>query len=285
MVRRSLGLTAVAVSLALAYTAQPLRGQATPKSAPATQTKTTPEKMPARSAAATDLSKMPLVGVTIVQLKPELVAEWLEFQKNEVIPTLQKGGVKQRTGLTTVIGPSFEYVFLTPLASFADRDGQSPIVKALGEDGARTYAQKNRRFIASQRTLVARMRTDLTYQPDPAAQAPMAVVSEYSLVPGHAGDFENYIKTDVTPAHKQLKTPGFLVYQGIFGGDGNTFVVATMVSNFADLDKGPAVSQAYGAARAASIQQKLSGIVAHVERTVSRTVPELTFRTRAVSER
>src|SRR5207247_7759895 len=155
MVRRSLGLTAVAVSLALAYTAQPLRGQATPKSAP-TQTKTTPEKMPARPAAATDLSKMPLVGVTIVQLKPELVAEWQEFQKNEVVPTLQKGGVKQRTGLTTVIGPSFEYVFLTPLASFADRDGQSPIVKALGEDGARTDAQKNRRFIASQRTAVAR---------------------------------------------------------------------------------------------------------------------------------
>ena len=101
----------------------------------------------------------------------------------------------------------------------------------------------------------------------------------------HAAEFENYIRTDMTAAHKQMKTAGFMVYQGLFGGDGNTFVVATLISNFADLDKGPAMVQAYGAARAASIQQKLSGIVAHVERTVSRQVPELSFRTRAVSER
>jgi hypothetical protein len=228
--------------------------------------------------AVSDVSKMPLVSITIVQVKPDLVNEWLEFQKNEAIPALKKGGVTQRSAFATAIGPSFEYAFLTPAANLAERDRDNPIVKALGQDGARVYTQKSRRFIASQRTSVARLRTDLTYRPDPSAQLPMVVVSAYSIAAGRAADFENYIKTDVIPAHKQLTTGGLVVYQGLFGGDGSEFIVATLAHNFAELDKGPAVRLAYGAERAAAIQRKLAGVVAHVERTVVREVPELTFR-------
>ena len=272
MTRRLIVFTVV---LSLTMIGSNLRAQQT---APAT--KSTPA---AQAKPAADLAKMPLVGVTVVQIKPELVNDWLEFQKAETIPTLQKGGIKQRTGLTTAVGQSFEYVFLTPMANLAERDGDSPIVKALGQEGARAYAQKNRKFMASQRTHIVRFRTDLTYQPDPAAQLPLAVVSDYSLVAGRTADFENYIRTDLTPAHKQLKTGGFLVYQELFGGDGNAFVIATPVRAFADLDQGPAIQRAYGQARAAAIQQKLNGIVAHVERTLSRMVPELTFTSRAMS--
>ena len=273
MVKRVLGLTVVVILVGLgAYVVS--AGQGAPKTTPAAQTTAPP----------TDVSKMPLVNVTVVQIKPELVTDWMEFQKSEAIPALQKGGVKERTGIATVIGAGFEYVFLTPATNFAARDGDNPIVKALGQDGARAYAQKNRRFVASQRTYVVRVRTDLSYQPDPSAQLPVAVVSEYTITPGHASDFENFIKNDVTPAHKQVKTGGFAVYQGLFGGEPNTFVVANLMKNFAELDNGPAITRAYGAAKAAAIQQKLAGFVTHIERTVSREVPELTFRTRAVSE-
>ena len=273
MVKRVLGLTVVVILVGLgAYVVS--AGQGAPKTTPAAQTTAPP----------TDVSKMPLVNVTVVQIKPELVTDWMEFQKSEAIPALQKGGVKERTGIATVIGAGFEYVLLTPATNFAARDGDNPIVKALGQDGARAYAQKNRRFVASQRTYVVRVRTDLSYQPDPTAQLPVAVVSEYTITPGHASDFENFIKNDVTPAHKQVKTGGFAVYQGLFGGEPNTFVVANLMKNFAELDSGPAITRAYGAAKAAAIQQKLAGFVTHIERTVSREVPELTFRTRAVSE-
>jgi hypothetical protein len=273
MVKRVLGLTVVVILVGVgAYVVS--AGQTAPKTAATAQATGQP----------TDVSKMPLVNVTVVQIKPELVTEWMDFQKSETIPTLQKGGVKERTGIATVIGPAFEYVFLTPATNFAARDGDSPIVKALGEDGARAYAQKNRRFIANQRTYVVRVRTDLSYHPDAAAQLPVAVVSEYTISPGRAPDFESYIKNDVTPAHKQVKTGGFLVYQGLFGGEPNTFVVANLMKNFAEMDSGPAIVRAYGAAKAAAIQQKLAGFVTHIERTVSREVPELTFRPRTVSE-
>jgi len=280
MVRRILVVSSVAVSLAVVHGPQVLSGQQTsaPKSAPAAQPKA---PAAARSPA---LTSMPLVGITIVQLKPELLLEWQDFQKNEVIPTLQKGGVTQRRVFVTSIGPSFEYGILTPIGSFAERDGESPIVKALGEEGARAFGQKNRRFIASQRTYAARVRTDLTYRPDPNAQLPVAVVSNYSIAAGRATDFETYIKTEMTPAHKQVKTGGFVVYQGLFGGEGSSFIVATLLHNFAELDNGPAVVRAYGQARAAAIQQKLAGIVTHVERTVVREIPEYGFQPRTTSD-
>jgi len=275
MVRRLAVVTVVGAAIWAG--AQVVAQQNAPaKSTPAAQ---------AKSAPSADLSKMPLMNVNIVQVKPELLTEWQEFQKNETMPMLQKAGVKERSASSTVIGPAFEYVFLTPMTSFADRDGEGPVVKALGQDGARAYGQKSRRFIASQRTYAVRQRTDLSYMPDPAAPLPIAVVSEYSIVAGHMPDFANYIKTDMTPAHKQLKTGGFVVYQLLFGGGGNGFVVVTLLHNFADLDKGPAITQAYGEARAAAIQQKLGGIVEHVERTVAREVPELSFKTRAVTQR
>src|SRR5207247_7609415 len=113
-------------------------------------------------------------------------------------------------------------------------------------------------------------RTDLSYQPDASAPLPVAVVSDYTITSGHAPDFESYIRNDVTPAHKQLKTGGFLVYQGLFGGEANTFVVATLMPNFDELDKGPAITRAFGAARAAAIQQKLGGFVTPIERKIGR---------------
>jgi hypothetical protein len=279
MVRRIVVVAVVAVSLAAVGTHLTAQ-QSTPKPATAAQATAAAKQAP-QPASATPL---PRVAVTIVQIKPDLVDEWLEFQKNETIPTLRKGGVTGRTGLVTAFGESFEYVFLTPLTSFAERDGESPIVKALGQDGARAFAQKNRRFIAHQRTFVATVRPDLSYQPTPAASLPIAVVSSYSIATGHNADFESYIKNDLTPAHKQLKTGGFVVQQALFGGDGNSFVVATLLSNFAEIDKGPAVTRAYGQARAAAIQQKLAGIVTHVERTVVRMMPELSFQPRSSSD-
>ncbi|HEY2906229.1 MAG TPA: hypothetical protein VGJ29_10040, partial [Vicinamibacterales bacterium] len=263
------------VSLALAYTPAMTAAQApAAKSAPAAQPKVPAAPKPAGALA------MPRMAITTVRIKPELVDEWMEFQKSETIPALRKAGVSERTVIATAIGESFEMTFLTPVKNFAERDGDNPIVKALGADGARAYAAKNRRFITEQHTYVNTVRTDLSYQPAPGATAPagIAVVSTYSIAGGHNADFEAYIKTDLTPAHKQLKTGGFIVHQALFGGDGGTFVVATLLPNFAALDKGPAIVRAYGQARADAIQQRLAGFVTHIERTVVRVVPELSFQ-------
>ena len=136
MVKRVLGLTVVVILIGAAGAYVLSAGQGTPKTS-------------AAAPPATDVAKMPLVNINVVQIKPELVDEWMEFQKSETMPALQKAGVRTRTAVATVIGPAFEYAFLTRPENFAERDGDNPIVKALGRDGARAYAQKNRRFVAT----------------------------------------------------------------------------------------------------------------------------------------
>jgi hypothetical protein len=268
MLKRFISVTVTAIVLAIVQAPRVLTEQAgsTPKSA--TQTR-------APSPAAADIASMPLFAVMITQVKPDMLLEWQEFQKKETIPTLQKGGVKQRSAFQTVIGPAFEYAFLTPMANLAERDGDSPQVKALGAEGARAMGDRARRLIASTRSFVVRQRTDLSWAPSMAGN-PVAVISDYSIAAGKTQEFENYIKTELMPAHKQVKSPGFSVFQTLFGG-APTFVVATMAPNMAALDQGPAIARAFGQAGAARAQQKLTGVVTHVERTVVRVVPDLSF--------
>src|SRR5439155_615570 len=77
MARRLVVVAVVAVSLAWSGARTIAQQSGTSKSASAAPAKQ------AAPAAAPDLSKMPLVNVTMVQIKPDLVAEWQEFQKSE----------------------------------------------------------------------------------------------------------------------------------------------------------------------------------------------------------
>ena len=249
MVMRRIVVVVVVVSaLAWVQTSRVVFGQAAPvqKSAAAGAPK-------AQAPAATpSIGSMPLFMVTITQLRPDTLVEWQEFQEKETLPMLQKAG-QQRRVFQTVFGPAFEVATLTPARNIAERDGESPVVKALGAEGARAYAQRGRRFVASQRTIALRLRTDLSWVPDPNASLPIAVLSNYSIAAGRAADFESYIKTEVMPAHKKLKT-------------------------------GAAQTRAFGQAATARGQQKLAGVVTHVERTVIREMPGLSVPARPMSQ-
>jgi hypothetical protein len=218
-----------------------------------------------------------LLAVNVVHVKPDMALEWEEFQKKETIPTLQKAGIRQRDAWRTVFGENYEVAFVTPMANLAVRDAPNPMVKALGEEGARAYAAKNRRFIASSRSFVIRTRPDLSYAT--SSEPPrLAVLSSLSIAPGRITDYENHVKTDVLPIQKKAQSLGYLVSQTIFGGDGNEFVTLTLVNSFADLDKGPAAVRVLGAEGAAKLSAKASGIVTRSERIVIRYDPELSFK-------
>ena len=268
MVKRVLGAAVIVVAVGVALLVRPLRSESVPASA-ATASAQTPAA-----------AQNPRANINVVGIKPDMITEWEAFQKSDVMPALRKAGVTSRSAYATAIGEAFQYVFITPGANFAARDGAGPIEKALGAEGARAYNLKLRRFLASQHTYVATIRQDLSYMPNANAASPVVIVSDYSIAAGRAADFEAYIKNDLMPAHRQLKTSGFVVHQAIFGGDGNSFIVATLMPSYAQMDKGPAVTQAYGQERARAVQQKLAGIVAHVERTVLRYVPDLSFDTK-----
>jgi hypothetical protein len=244
-----------------------------------TTAQTTPQQPPKSGSEAAPPPE--LLSVNVVHVKPELLTEWEDFQTKEAIPTLQKGGVKVRDAWRTVIGENYQFAFVSPLANFAARDESSPIVKALGQEGARAYGSKNRRFVASSRSFVIRMRPDLSYAAETWPPT-LAVLSSTSIAPGRMNDYTNFIKNEILPVQKQAQTP-YLVSQTIFGGDGNEIVTLSLVKTFADLDKGPATMRVLGPEGAAKLTQKTAGLVTRVERTVIRYVPDLSFRVDAAT--
>jgi hypothetical protein len=237
----------------------------------------TPKERPAQSGS--DTTAPQLLSVNVVHVKPELLLEWQEFQKKETIPMLQKAGIREREAWQTIFGDAYEYAFVTPMANLAVRDETSPMVKALGEEGARAYGMKNRRFIVGSRSFVIRTRPDLSYAPSRSEPPKLAVISALSVAPGRTTDYANYVKNEILPIQKKAQAKGYLVSQTMFGGDGNQFVTLSLVDTFADLDKGPAAIRVLGEEGAAKLSAKTAGIVAHVERKIIRYDADLSFRT------
>ena len=72
-------------------------------------------------------AKREMIQLTVVKIRPEMLDQWLEFQKNETIPMLKKSGVPAREAWqTATFGEGFTYAFVTPIVNFADYDGDSP---------------------------------------------------------------------------------------------------------------------------------------------------------------
>ena len=105
----------------------------------------------------------------------------------------------------------------------------------------------------------------------------MAVLHSVHIAPGRNSDYENYLKNDFVPAMKQAGVT-YLVSQTIFGGNSNEYITLTMRDSFADLDKGPVLVQALGAEGAQKLTQKMpAGAVVHLERSLTKFVPELSI--------
>ncbi len=218
------------------------------------------------------------LSVQVVSVKPDMLTEWQDLQKNETIPALKKGGSKWREAWqTAVFGPSYQYALVSPIDSLVQLDGDSPMLKALGQEGLRTYGVKLRRLIASSRTYGVRPRGDLSYLPQVAGPPKLAVLNFISVAPGRFVEYESYIKNDILPIMKQAKVAGLAVSQTIFGGDGNEYVTATFYDSFAEIDKGPPAVRVLGQEAANKLAQKTAGVVMRVERIIIRFNADLSF--------
>jgi hypothetical protein len=221
-------------------------------------------------------------SISVVRVKPDMVAEWQDLQKNVVNPALKKAGVKERSVFeTAVFGESYEYVVITPITSFAQYDEpMSPLRKTIGEDAYREYQTKSRRCVVSVHTYGELARLDLSYMGKMMTMTgppKLVVVNSISVVPGRATAFENLVKTDILPVMKKADVTGYFVSQSVFGGDGYGYTSVTFVDSFAEIGKGSPFLRVLGRAGAASLVAKFAGVVAHQERMIAPFNPELSF--------
>jgi hypothetical protein len=252
MVRRTLGTLVVVVASAFALAPEFLTAQAPPAQR---------------------------LMVQIVNVKPEGLDEWLALQQKETIPALKKIGVAERQAWqTATFGEGFQYFFSQPIDKFAAYDNpQGPMVRALGQEGARVYNAKVRKLINATTTLAITVLPE-SIAPPPTYEPKLMVLNFTYVVPGRADDFLAYWRNDLMPVIRKAKPVGFGLSRTLHGGDANEFVSARYLEKMADLDGPNLQTQAIGAEAAAKLGAKTAGLVQRQERRIYRFVPSLSFR-------
>jgi len=211
------------------------------------------------------------IQVNVVKVKPEYISEFIELQKNDITPYVKKNDVPWRAAWKTgVYGNTYTFVFVTPIASFAEYDEQGDLDPVV--------AAKFVKYVSDRDSYAAIYRPDLSKERDNATPPNVIVVTDIGVAPGREAEYAEYVKTDVLPYMSDPKTgiEGFEVSQNIFGGPVG-FTTVMYVSNFAYIDGGSSSSRTLDEAERRALAKKRAGLVTHVVRTLGQYMPELSY--------
>lgn len=217
------------------------------------------------------------LSVTFTEVKPDKVAEFERLQKEELIPALKKAGYTERYAFTRAqFGHGNSYTFSTPIKDLAHFDDPSPVVAAIGQPAVDALLAKLAACQVSTRTEAYRYMPSISI---PATdERKMFVLTINHFTPGRKAEWTKYWTEEMAPAVKKAGLSGYAHYELLFGGDPNEVASLTWVKNFAQLDKGPALTAAIGDKAMSEITAKLPvGVVASVERSLMRSRDDLSI--------
>jgi hypothetical protein len=227
-----------------------------------------------------------LLSLTIVSIKPGMMQAYIDFQKSEAIPAMQKGGQTWRESWrTAVFGDPFEVAHVTEIKGFDQFDTPSPLRKALGEAGYTAYLAKISPMVTAQRTYAIRTRPDLGYVADPAARPKMAILTTVDVKSDKLMDFETFIKGEWIAALKKGGGKHYSVSQVVYGGNTTEFMTLVGIDTFADLAKGHPVTKALGEEGLVKLMAKSGGFAQRVDRRIIRLDPDLSFEVKSTAQR
>ncbi len=216
--------------------------------------------------------------VQVIRLKPDMVNEWMEIQRNEVIPAQKKAGITSRTTLGTQVGTAFEYAIITPFPKWEAFDSDAPLVKALGRDGAAQVNAKLRKCILTQSSYMTNRVDSLTI---PAPDALVWRIAVRRALPGKMNDYIAYYRAEVLPGLRKAKASGQIAGSTIairgVGAPSGEFTTVTYYANFAGIDGGDPLVQALGQEAAAKINAKSGEFSTASQVVVRRRIADLSF--------
>lgn len=213
--------------------------------------------------------------VVLVHVKSDMLNEWMDLQKNELIPAQKKGGVATRTTYQTVFGNTNEFLIVTPLGKYAEFDGQSQLEHALGAVGAARLAAKLQKCLESRQVYISNALPELSSAPTGQLPA-LGVFTRVRVATGRLEDYEAFLKGEILPIYKKADV-GMTVTRRGLGANSNDVIQISWLSKMADIDVGSPITRALGPAGAAKLLAKTAGMGTLVEQVVRRRVPDLTY--------
>jgi len=213
--------------------------------------------------------------VVLVHVKSDMVNEWMDLQKNELIPAQKKAGLATRTTYQTVFGNTNEFVTVTPLGKYAEFDGPSYLDRTLGAVGAARLAAKLQKCLESRQVFISNALPELSSAP--AGQLPaLGVFTRVRVATGKLEDYETFVKSEILPIYKKADV-GMTVTRRGLGANANDVVQVSWLTKMADIDAGSPITRALGPAGAAKLLAKTAGMATLVEQVVRRRVPDLSY--------
>ena len=213
--------------------------------------------------------------VTVTQVRPDMLNEWLDLQKNEVVPALKKAGVQTRTVFSSgLFGTAGEYVLIQPIGKFADFDGQSPQVKALGAQASARLGEKLRKCIVSSHSYLITRRDDLSNVT--ATPPPIIVTTRFRVMSGKNADFDAILKNEVLPVYKKANASLTVNARGL-GGNPTEITVSTGMNKYSEMDGGSLLVKTLGQDGFARLATKVTAVSNLIEQVVRARVADLSF--------
>jgi hypothetical protein len=206
-----------------------------------------------------------------------MLTEWMDLQKNEVIPALKKAGIKTQTVYASALfGNAYEFVTIVPFEKYADFDNPSPLVRVLDQAGAARLNDKLRKCIVSANSFSSTRFPELSNTVEGSDPPAVAVFVRYRIAPGKMADYESLVKSELLPIYKKAKV-NFTVAQRGVGANTGDVVTTIGFAKYADLDGGTVLVKQLGQEGAAKVNAKFNGIRTMIEVVVRRRVPDLSF--------
>ena len=218
--------------------------------------------------------------VVVIHLKADMVNEWVDLQKNELIPAQKKGGVKSRSTYQTVYGNTNEYLIVTPLEKYALADDTAPQTKILGTEAAARLNAKLSKCIESRQVYISNPLPD--HGNDSGDIGVIGVFTRRRVAAGRMDDYLSLIKTQIMPVYKKV-SQNYTVNRRGLGADSNDVTTVSWVKKMADLDLGPTTIRVLGAPAATKLNASVEGMTTLMEQIVRRRVPELSFAATSAS--
>jgi hypothetical protein len=232
----------------------------------------------AGSAVAQNTPQNTWIRVTTVKVKPEMVQEWRDIEKNEIMPAYKKANIPAYSvWQTSMFGDSYEYTLVMPIAKFEQFDGDSPLVKTMKPEDRVRLGNRLTRCIVSSHSSALLMQADTSIIKEGSKMPDLIMVNQVQLQPKNVTSYLSYLKEEMKPVMQKASVDWWLVYRDVFGAEHTQITTVRSMKNWAEIDAGPIARRLLTPPEYTRVTEKGNALVESSAIVMARLVKDLSY--------